>query len=270
MQILDLPDGHLAYRDEGTGRPLVLLHGGGLDHRMWEQQIAPLARDHRVIAPDARGHGRSATPAAPFRHCDDILALLTHLDTGPATLVGLSMGGATAVDTALEHPRLVHALVVSGVGTGEPTFTDPWTLDVLAALQRAAEARDVDGWIEAFLRFVAGPRRRLADVDPDVVARCREMVTHTVATHVRPDGQIPLLPVERTWERLPGITAPVLTICGALDSPDHLGMAERLAREVPDGRSVTVPGAAHYPNMEQPQAFEAALRGALVSSAGRT
>lgn len=260
MMTLDLPDGRLAYRDEGTGRPLVLLHGGGLDHRMWEQQIGPLARDHRVIAPDARGHGRSSTPGGPFRHCDDVAALLEHLGTGPATLVGLSMGGGTAVDTALEHPHLVEALVVSGAGTSEPTFTDPWTLDVLATWQRTQAAGDAAGWIEAFLSFVAGPSRRLDEVDADVVARCREMVTHTVATHVPPAGPVPPVPVERTWERLPGVTAPVLTICGALDAPDHLAMAERLAGDVPDGRSAVVPDAAHYPNMEQPEAFEDALR----------
>ncbi len=65
---LELPDGHLAYREAGSGPPLVFLHGGALDHRMWDRQIEPLSRGHRVTALDARGHGASSTPTAPFRH----------------------------------------------------------------------------------------------------------------------------------------------------------------------------------------------------------
>jgi len=59
-------------------------------------------------------------------------------------LVGLSMGGGTAVDTALEHPELVRALVVSGVGTSQPRFTDPWTLDVLTRWQAVLAASDAE------------------------------------------------------------------------------------------------------------------------------
>lgn len=273
MRRLALPDGHLAYRDEGAGRPLVLLHGGALDHRMWDAQVDDLAADHRVVVPDARGHGRSSTPRAPFRHGDDLAALIGHLDAGPVTLVGLSMGGGTAVDLALEHPHLVRALVVSGAGTSEPEFTDPWALEVLATWRRTQEAGDIAGWVETFLLFAAGPHRGLEEVDADVVARCRAMATDTLATHVADGPPVLPTPVGRTWERLPGITVPVLALCGALDAPDHLAMADRLVRAVPDGRSARVDGTAHYPNMERPEEFGAALReflDATVSPGART
>src|SRR5689334_4991292 len=95
----------LFHREAGSGRPVVLLHGGGLDHRSWDDQVGPLAAaGHRVITPDARGHGRSPAPAVPYRHCDEVAALLRALDTGPVTLVGLSFGAGVAVDVALEHP----------------------------------------------------------------------------------------------------------------------------------------------------------------------
>jgi pimeloyl-ACP methyl ester carboxylesterase len=271
---LDLPDGgHLAYRESGSGPLLVLLHGGGVDHRMWDRQIEPLSRTHRVIALDARGHGSSSTPTGPFRHCDDVAALVEHLDAGPAALVGLSMGGATAVDTALEHPELVSALVVSGTGTSEPTFTDPWALDVFATWERAQAARDAEGWIEAFLRFVPGPQRSADDIDPQVLAECGQMVTDTVATHVPTDpaggevGSVPLVPVTDTWGRLPGISVPLLAVVGGLDVSDHIAMAERAAREVPYGEVVTIDGTAHYPNMERPAEFTAAVLRFLGSRA---
>ncbi|MFE7129833.1 alpha/beta fold hydrolase [Streptomyces sp. NPDC057638] len=250
--------GPLAYRDRGTGEPLVLLHGGLLDHTMWEAQIDRFARTHRVIALDVRGHGGSAGPSAPFRHADDVAALLRHLGCGPAVVAGVSLGGGIATDTALEHPSLVRALVVSGVGTSEPDFRDPWTTGVLAEFQRLLGAGDAPGAVERFLDFAAGPRRSLAEVGSAVVDALRAMVWRTLATPGVGGGTRPT-PVSRTWERLSEITVPVLAVNGGIDSEDHLRMAGRLVREVPDGRTAVVERTAHYPNMERPEVFDAIL-----------
>ncbi|MFI6843912.1 alpha/beta fold hydrolase [Kitasatospora sp. NPDC050467] len=251
-------DGELAYRDAGTGRPVVLLHGGFLDHRMWDAQLAALTPEYRVIAPDVRGHGKSANATRPFRACDDLAALLRHLGTGPVPLVGVSMGAGIAVDTALEHPDLVCALVVSGAGTSEPDFQDPWTLGVLAEWSRALAAGDVDGWVDAFLKFLPGPHRSTADVDRDVLELQRAMALGTLLKHTadEPDHRVP---VTGTWARAATIAVPVLAINGALDSADHLAMPARLIAAVPDGRTVELDGTAHYPNMERPEEFNAHL-----------
>ncbi|MGW4667540.1 alpha/beta fold hydrolase [Streptosporangium sandarakinum] len=251
-------DGRLAYREAGAGQPVVLLHGGFLSGDMWDDQLPVLARDHRVIVPDARGHGGSSNATGPFRHTDDLAALLRHLDTDPAVLVGVSMGGAVAVDTALEHPELVRALVVVGAGTSEPEFRDPWIGSVRAEQARALAADDVAGWVDAFTLFAAGPHRTLDDVDPGVVRRLREMTMRTVAKHTgaERDWQVP---VTGTWERAEKVTVPVLAVSGGLDSSDHIDMAGRLARTVADGREATVDGTAHYPNMERPDAFNEIL-----------
>ncbi|MFG3527098.1 alpha/beta fold hydrolase [Streptomyces sp. NPDC047917] len=254
LNFIETGDGCLAYRDIGDGPPLVLLHGGFVDHRMWDDQVPELARRHRVIVPDARGHGGSANGTGPFRHTDDVAALLRHLDTGPAVLAGLSMGAATAVDTALEHPDLVRALVVSGAGTSEPEFVDPWCGRVLAAQARALDEGDIEGWTDAFMLFAAGPHRTLDDVDGTVVRRLREMVALTLSKH-RGDEPDLRVPVPGTWARAAGIEVPVLAVNGGIDGADHLAMARRLVRTVADGREVIVEGAAHYPNMEQPDAF---------------
>ncbi|WP_229377958.1 alpha/beta fold hydrolase [Streptomyces sp. VRA16 Mangrove soil] len=238
-----------------SGRPLVLLHGGFLDHRMWDDQIPVLAERYRVIAPDARGHGRSANATAPFRHTDDLAALLRRLGTGPALLVGVSMGGAVAVDTALEHPDLVAAAVVVGAGTSEPVFDDPWVHAVWADLGSALAAGDLAAAVEAFTRFGPGPHRGVDDLAPGVVDRLRRMTHATLSKHTadEPDHRIP---VPETWKRAADITVPVLTVTGTLDAPDHNAMAERLARTVGNGRTVPVDGTAHYPNMERPDVFD--------------
>lgn len=249
----------LFWHETGSGRPLVFLHGGFLDHHMWDDQLPGFGEDHRVIAPDARGHGRSPNATGPFRHTDDVARLLRHLDTGPAILIGVSMGGATAVDTALEHPELVAALVVSGVGTSEPYFTDPWTTDTWTRWHAAMAAGDIDTSIEVFTEFAAGPQRGLDDVDGEVADRLRRMTRSTMSKHTadEPDWQTP---VPDTWSRVADITVPVLAVNGTIDSPDHLGMAERLTTTVRDGRATAIDGTAHYPNMEEPARFNAIVR----------
>ncbi|WP_163010860.1 alpha/beta fold hydrolase [Streptomyces dangxiongensis] len=258
VRSLATADGRLAYREAGSGAPLVLLHGGFVDHRMWEEQIRAFAPGRRVIAWDARGHGASDNATGPFRQVDDLATLLRGLDAAPAVLVGLCMGGGIAVDCALEYPELVRAVVVSGVGTSEPVFEDPWVLGVAAAQQQALAAGDLAGWADAFVLWAAGPHRDLTGVDPDLVGRLREMGLGTLGKHTpgEPDHHVP---VTRTWERVPGIEVPLIAVNGALDSPDHLAMAARLAELVPDGRTVSIPGAGHYPNMENPARFNAEL-----------
>jgi len=247
-------DGFLTYRDTGSGRPLVLLHGYFSDHTMWDDQVPALARHHRVIAPDARGHGGSANASRPFRQTDDLAALLRHLDVGPAVLVGLSMGAIIAVDTALEHPDLVSALVISGGGTPEFSFSTPWALEVHAAQANAMAAGDLEGWTHGYTLWAAGPHRELDEVRPDLVRRLREMAGRTLAKHTATEPNH-LVPVPDTPVRAKEIDVPVLAVNGAIDVPELAAKAEGIARAVADGRVATIEGAAHYPNMDQPDAF---------------
>ena len=271
LQHLHLADQHVAFvdRDPGTGAmPLVLLHGGAIDHRMWGPQLDAFP-ERRVVAPDARGHGWSS-PAAEARLCDDVVALLDALEIERAVLAGISMGGGTAVDTALEHPDRVAGVVAGGVGTSEPVFEDPWALDLFAQWQRAEAAGDAQAWMAAFMAFVPGPRRRREDVDPAVWDAVEAMAWHTLKEHVvvGPDG-IPVQParptgVSDTWARLLRVAAPVLAVVGAVDGDDHQKMAERLAALVPQGELAVVEASAHYPNLERPEAFNQLVRDFLA------
>ncbi|MFI5530042.1 alpha/beta fold hydrolase [Kitasatospora sp. NPDC051853] len=268
VPIRQLPteDGHLTYREAGSGPPLVFLHGGYLDHRLWEEQFRHFAPTHRVIAFDARGHGTSSNATRPYRLVDDLAAVLRALDAAPAVLVGLSMGGGTAVDCALEYPELVRALVVSGVGTSEPAFEHPWSLGVFADLQKAMAAADADGIAEVLLRFATGPEREPSEVDPATIALVRTMTLDTIAKHT-PDEPDHRVPVTDTWRRAARLTLPLLALNGAVDGPDNHAMATRLAAAVPGGRTVDIPNAAHYPNLEDPARFNTELAAFLDRSA---
>ncbi|OIJ67287.1 alpha/beta fold hydrolase [Streptomyces mangrovisoli] len=251
-------DGELAYRDTGSGDLVVLLHSGFVDHRLFDAQTTALAARHRVVAPDTRGHGFSANASGPFRWADDLAGLLRALDAGPAVLVGLSMGGGIAVDTVLEHPDLVRGLVVASAATSEFTYTDPWVRGIRQAQDRALAGGDVEGWLREFLRYVPGPRRGFDDVAPDVLRRVREMALHTLSKHT-PGEPDPHVRLTDTWERVPKIGVPLLTVNGALDTPDLLAGAERLARAVPYGRGTVLDGTAHYAPLERPDAFTAVV-----------
>ncbi|MBW9207561.1 alpha/beta hydrolase [Mumia sp. zg.B17] len=266
LQHLTLVDQHVAFvdRDPRTGAtPLVFLHGGAVDHRIWGPQLDAFP-ERRVLAPDARGHGWSSN-ATEARLCDDVVALLDALGIERAVLAGISMGGATAVDAALEHPDRVAGVVTVGVGTSEPVFEDAWALDVFAQWERAAAAGDAEAWLGAFMAFVAGPRRTRADVDPAVWDAVEAMASHTLAEQVVVDEHgVPVPParptgVTDTWSRLSGISVPVLAIAGAEDADDHRRMAERLVASVPHGELVMIEDAAHYPNLERPERFNRVL-----------
>ncbi|MFF4028935.1 alpha/beta fold hydrolase [Streptomyces sviceus] len=249
-------DGDIAFRDTGTGAPVVLVHAGYVDHRLFEAQTPALAAEHRVIAVDVRGHGWSANASEPFRWADDLAGLLRHLDAGPAVLVGLCMGAAVATDTVLEYPELVRALVVSGGGTSAFEYADPWTVERAAESARMLAAGDIADWIETFAKNVSGPHRTVDEVDPEVVRHMREMATHTISKHTVGETNW-LVPLDDPWSRVPKIDVPVLAVHGALDAADGIDMAERLVRTVPDGRSVTIEGAGHFPNLEKPEEFNA-------------
>jgi pimeloyl-ACP methyl ester carboxylesterase len=245
------------YEETGTGDAVLLLHGGGLDLRMWDDQVPALAERYRVIRADARGHGRSETPTTPFRQCDDIAELLGKLGIERAALVGLSMGAGAATDTALEYPHLVSHLVVCGAGTNEPTFRDPWMLDVQRRMAEAQQRLDAPAWIElSLVQGAIGPYRDT--MDETVLARCRQMITDTVRHHVRPDAVAPHH-VRGSWERLGEIRVPALGIVGSLDATDHREMVDRFVASVPGARKYVIDGTAHVPNMERPAEFNDVL-----------
>src|SRR5256886_11882280 len=105
----------LYYEIHGTGRPLVLLHGGLASGATFGPNLSALAEGHQVIVPDLQGHGRTADvdrPLTPELMAGDIAALIKHLKVGQVDLVGYSLGGGVAFFTGPRHPELVGTLFI--------------------------------------------------------------------------------------------------------------------------------------------------------------
>jgi pimeloyl-ACP methyl ester carboxylesterase len=99
----------------GFGYPVVFLHSGVTDRRMWSEQMQMLAEEgYHVISYDRRGYGETVTEDVPFNHLIDLEAVLDRLSIHAAIFIGSSMGGGLAIDFALEHPERTIALVLMG------------------------------------------------------------------------------------------------------------------------------------------------------------
>ncbi|WP_369212812.1 alpha/beta fold hydrolase [Streptomyces flavofungini] len=138
---------------DAGGLPLVLLHPGVADSRIWDGVLPRLTARHRVIRYDARAYGRSPDPTAPFSLVADLTAVLGHFGIARAVLAGSSMGAATAISLALRDPARVAALalVVPGVTGADELLPRAF----MAEVGRLAEAGDIDGIVAMIMRSSA-------------------------------------------------------------------------------------------------------------------
>ena len=102
----------LYYEVAGEGQPLVLVHSGGFDRRLWDEQCTTFADHYQVIRYDVRGHGESPPPTKPYSDAEDLDRLLQWLQVEKVHLVGLSLGGRIIIDFALAHPEMVDTLLL--------------------------------------------------------------------------------------------------------------------------------------------------------------
>ncbi|GAA2715346.1 alpha/beta fold hydrolase [Micromonospora olivasterospora] len=133
MSYADVNGLSLWYEVHGSGRPLVLLHGGFGAAEMFAPVLPALAERRRVVAVDLQGHGRTADIDRPLRYesmADDVAALIRHLDLGEVDLMGYSLGGGVALRLAIQHSALVRRLVV----VSAPCRRQGWYPEVLAAM----------------------------------------------------------------------------------------------------------------------------------------
>ena len=255
---VDASGARLYYEDAGTGRPLVLVHGGFLDRRMWDTQFQVLARDYRVIRYDVRAHGLSRAYSVPFADHEDLDRLIEALGLTRATIIGLSMGGRIAIDYAVAYPEKVAALVLVGPGVSGYDFATEEINRYVEELTAAFEADDFSAVTETFARWWCdGPQRSPDQVDPIVRRHVLEMLAGSGQRWRYYSLERGLEPA--AVSRLGDIRAPTLVILGDLDVPIIHDIAELLVREVAEARLATITGVAHMVNMEKPEEFNGVL-----------
>jgi len=241
------------YEVAGQGVPIVFVHAGIADRRMWDAQCDAFARNYRVMRYDRRGFGNTFMVAGTFSHRRDLQALLEFLEIENAYLVGCSQGAKTIIDFALEHPQMVRALVVVSPALSGFAFAGELPKQA-AQLDAADEAGDLDQINELELQiWVDGPHRSPAQVDAKVRELVREMNRLALQTPEDLGDEQPLDPPAA--DRLGSIRVPTLVITGDLDTPKTLAAADFITHHVAGARRVTVTGTAHMPNMEQPEEF---------------
>jgi pimeloyl-ACP methyl ester carboxylesterase len=250
-------NGGIAFDDRGSGPPIVLIHAGVADRRMWEAQLEPFAASHRVIRYDIRGFGESLPPDGSWSQYGDLLALLDELLIGRAHLIGASIGAGIAVEAALARPSAVASLTLAAPG-GALYGSPPSELrSVWAAEIEALDRGDLNAAVEINLRtWVDGPSRGPEDVDQGVRAKVARMQREAFELPEWDQAAAPeheLSPPVSV--RLNEIGCPVLVVVGSGDQPSTIAAAERIAGEAPEARLAVWPDVAHMLTMERPGPF---------------
>lgn len=221
---------------------------------MWDGQVAELAGPYRTLRYDKRGHGESEGPAGDYSFDQlalDVVALWDALGIEKSDFVGLSMGGMTGIGLLLDHgDRIGKAAICDCPADAPPMFHDMW-IERRGAFKKGGIDAMVDGNLE---RWFTEPTRASEPLWMDGV---RDMIRTTSANGFM--GCTAALMNLDYLKRMDAITGDVMFLVGAQDGPHPDAMAEMQAK-VAGSTLVVIDNAAHLPNLEQPQAFNAALQ----------
>src|SRR6266446_5109752 len=237
------------YEVHGSGPPLLLTHGYSSTSAMWQGQIEALSKRHKLVLWDMRGHGQSDYPDDPRAYSEALTvaymaALLDEVGATSAIVGGLSLGGDMSLAFYRAHPERVRALLIIDTGPGfkKDDAREVWN-------KRAHDTGD---------RF---DREGLEVLKSG--SRERSSVTHRDATGLARAARGMLTQRDaRVIESLPDIKVPSLIVVGADDTP-FLAASDYMAAKIPGAQKVVIPAAGHSANLDQPQAFNAAVLGFL-------
>lgn len=260
-----------AYVEEGSGAPVVLVHGSVSDYREWSKQMAPLARHYRVIAYSRRYHwpnlpATKDADASVEHQADDLAAIIQAMGIAPAHLVGHSFGGAVVLNLALRHPELVRTLVlaepaVSGVLADTPEN------DVVSKESQAIRAEMKDAFASGSSERIA--RTYAAHVAPGefekAAPEARQMLLANVtAFQLDYTSRRPRFTCEDAGQ----VAVPVLVLSGDRSPMGLQRIAETAARCIKAARFVSIPQATHWLQSDHAQAFNHAVL-AFLARPGR-
>lgn len=241
-----------------SGIPIVLIHAGIADRRMWDPQWPQLTSARSAVRLDLRGFGRSTTePNGEWSHVTDVLETLRHLGVERVHLVGASFGAGVAVEVALTAPELVESLLLCPPGGSLLATLTPDLEHFFDAERDALSRDDLDAAVDANIdAWVVGPRRSASDVDPGVIAAVRAMQRRAFDVAASWQGDTPQVELEPpALDRLSEIAARTLVLVGGHDLETTDDAAARVIDGIAGARRIDWPDVAHLPTLEKPQAF---------------
>ena len=250
----------LYYEVTGAGHPLVLLHEGIADSRMYDDQFNAFAQRYRVVRFDIRGFGQSDLPPGDESVAlyEDLYGLLAFLGIKKTYVLGMSMGGAIALDFTLAHPVMVDALILvaPGVSGYDMASFEVEYQAIGEEIEEAVKRGDYERASELETRiWVVGPERTPQQVDPSVRQRVYEMNLHNFrnmgAAEFPPSQELDPPAIARLGE----VAVPTCLIIGDKDVREMLSIIEKLEQGIPGARKVVMRDVAHALNMEQPEEF---------------
>ena len=241
----------------GSGVPVLFIHAGIADSRMWDPQFESVPEGFRYVRLDLRGSGNSNFDGTTYANHDDVLSLMDHLSIESAIVVGCSMGGDTALEIAETAAGRASGLVLIGASAPEfkppeDDFEPPQWSEAVAAQQRGDEERVAE--LEAEM-WVVGRGRPVEDVDSSLIENVVEMNRIPSALEPRREE----VRTEPDMASLPRLDVPTLVVIGEHDYLDLRAAADHLAEQLSDTDAVVIAQAAHIPSLERPELFNATL-----------
>jgi non-heme chloroperoxidase len=267
----EIPGAELAWVEQGSGTPVVFVHGSGADLRTWGYQMAPVAEaSFRAVAYSRRFHHPNSPPAPDAAytaalHAGDLAAFIESLHAGPVHLVASSYGGVVALLVARDRPALVRSLVLtepamlSLVQPGTPAAAQAAQLDRARGLLAGG---DPETALHAFVDAIFGPGAHLM-----IPASTRAMLMDNLP-ELRREASAPPRDPAFSCDDAKRVTAPVLLITGGASPTFFKAIDERLAECLPSVEAVIVPGASHAVHAQQTARFNELMVGFLEKHRG--
>ncbi|MFP5019383.1 alpha/beta fold hydrolase [Pseudonocardia phyllosphaerae] len=265
----------LHYTDQGSGDPVVLIHGWPLSGRSWEAQVPALVEaGHRVVTYDRRGFGQSSQPWDDYDYdtfADDLHALLVHLDLRDATLVGFSMGGGEVVRYIAKHgtDRVAKAVLAGAVppylyksGDNPDGGLDDATIEQFRSGVTGDRPAFLEGFVTNFFTAAAEP----------LVSEANLRYHRTIAEFASPKGTLDCITAFGRTDfrddvaKVSEAGVPTLVLHGDADSIVPFEVSGKRSHELIEGSQVVlVEGGPHGFNATHPEEFNRALLDFLKS-----
>lgn len=258
---VQVKDSRIYYEISGKGKPLILLHGGFMDHRMWFHQADVLSGRRMVITCDMRGSGLTVNGDSAYLMSEGIRVLADSLHLRQFDLVGHSMGAIIALDMAIKYPERVRKLVLYSPGSRQwsPVLKGDTILQKSDAQMREAYfvKKDTAMVAELFIRtWFDGPFRRPTESLKPERAYALRIATDRARAGFKFDPVLDSFPV---GPHLKDLRMPTLLVTGDLEMDRINAIADSFRTHMPQIQRAVIPGASHMANMERYIDFNSVL-----------